>query len=41
MFSVIVWDWQWSRLQKRMEEEPRLELNLHPPRQNYSAFTLA
>ena len=41
MFSVIVWNWQWQRLQGQIEEATKLDLNLHPPKENYSAFTLA
>jgi len=41
MFSVIVWDWQWARLEGQMEEETKLELNIRAPKQGFSAFTLA
>jgi single-stranded DNA-binding protein len=40
-FSVVVWDWQWERLQEQITEGSRITVDVRVPREGYSAFTLA
>lgn len=40
-FSVVVWSSQWARLQGRVKDGAKLEIDVRVPREGYSAFNLA
>lgn len=40
-FSVVCWEWQWARLQGRVEEGTNHTFDVKVPRNGFSAFTLA
>jgi DNA polymerase III alpha subunit len=40
MFSVICWDWQWTKLHGQVEEGKMVTLKIKVPRDEFTAFTL-
>lgn len=40
-FSIVCWEWQWARLQGRVEEGAKLEVVVCVPKNGFSAFTIA
>ena len=40
-FSVVCWEWQYSRFQGRVLEGKNLEIDVKVPKEGYEAYTMA